>query len=67
LRDVIFSEDDEAALKFVVPRTMSGDCVILDPGKVFVEHSSLRGYSCVRRRGETECFFIATSNLEPVK
>jgi hypothetical protein len=67
LMDFILSGDDLAGLKFVTPRMLSGACTIMQPGKVFLEQASLFGNPCVRKRGETDCFYTRRINLEQVK
>jgi hypothetical protein len=68
---LILSEDDAAALKFVTPRMLDGTCTILQPGKVFIEQTTIveekLQVQCVRKRGEPDCFFTWRSNIEPLK
>lgn len=64
---LMMSGDDTAAVRFITPLTLSGDCIIMQPGKVFLDEASVFGNPCVRKRGEVDCFFTRRENLEPVQ
>jgi hypothetical protein len=64
--------DNEAAANFFIPKSLTGECMWLEAGgKVFSELSGTRailsGLMCVRRRGETDCFYTLSSNLQEIK
>lgn len=67
LMKLIISEDDTAALKFVMPLMHGGECTIMEPGKVFLDKASVLGNPCVRRRGDVDCFYTRSQNLAPVE
>lgn len=67
LMKLIMSEDDTAALKFVTPLMRSGECTIMEPGKVFLDKASVLGNPCVRKRGDVDCYFTRSQNLAPAE
>ena len=64
---LMMSDDDTATLKFVLPLMHSGECIIMEPGKVFLDEAHLFGNPCVRKRGDVDCYFTRSQNLAPAE
>jgi hypothetical protein len=64
---LIMSDDETAALKFVLPLMHIGECTIMEPGKVFLDEAHLLGNPCVRKRGDVDCYFTRSQNLAPAE